>query len=85
MFIPLWLVYLFTGTLMAVLTLLWAVRGRQFEDQDRARFIPLAHLTPAELAAPVRHAPTSARLAILGIVALGIGTLLWTLLVVAGA
>lgn len=82
MFIPLWLVYLFSGTIMAVLTLLWAVRGHQFEDQDRARFIPLANLTPAEMVAPVRRAPVSARIAIFGIVALGIGTLLWTLAVV---
>lgn len=85
MFIPLWLVYLFSGTLMAVLTLLWAVRGRQFEEQDRARFIPLANLTPAELNAPVRRAPLSARIAILGIVAIGIGALLLTLLVVVRA
>ena len=82
MFIPLWLVYLFSGTLMAVLTLLWAVRGRQFEEQDRARYIPLATLTPAELAAPVRRAPRSARLAILGIVAVGVAALLWTLIIV---
>jgi nitrogen fixation-related uncharacterized protein len=85
MFIPLWLVYLFSGTIMAVLTLLWAVRGRQFEDQDRARFIPLTNLTPAEMAAPARRAPTSARIAIFGIIVLGIGTLLWTLLVVVRA
>jgi nitrogen fixation-related uncharacterized protein len=85
MFIPLWLVYLFSGTLMAVLTLLWAVRGRQFEDQDRARYIPLGNLSPAELAAPVQRAPASARLAILAILAVGVGALLWTLFVVARA
>jgi nitrogen fixation-related uncharacterized protein len=85
MFIPLWLVYLFSGTLMAVLTLLWAVRGRQFEDQDRARYIPLGNLSPAELATPVRRAPLRARLAILAILAVGVGALLWTLFVVARA
>lgn len=82
MFIPLWLVYLLSGTVMAVLTLLWAVRTRQFEEQDRARYIPLASLTAAELDAPVRRAPASARIAIMGIMTVGIGALLWTLLVV---
>jgi len=85
MFIPLWLVYLFSGTIMAVLTLLWAARGRQFEDQDRARYIPLAGLTPAELNAPVRRAPKIARIAIFGIVAVGVAGLLWTLIIVARA
>lgn len=82
MFIPLWLFYLFTGTLMAVLTLFWAVRSRQFDDQERARYIPLAALTPAELDAPARRAPTSARVAIGAILAVGISALILTLIVV---
>jgi cbb3-type cytochrome oxidase maturation protein len=82
MFIPLWLVYLFTGTLMAVLTLFWAVRSRQFDDQERARYIPLAALTPAELDTPARRAPTSARVAIGAILAVGFSALILTLIVV---
>ncbi len=76
MFVPMWLCYLVTGTAMAVLVLAWALRTRQFEDQDRARFLPLAGLTPAELAAPppdpARVRPI--RLAFLLALVLGLGT-----------
>lgn len=50
-FVPLWLVFLASGTLMALLALLWGVRSRQFDDQERARYIPLVDLTAEELAA----------------------------------
>jgi hypothetical protein len=56
MFVPLWMIFLISGLLMAVLTLAWAIRTRQFEDQGRARFLPLVGLTAEELAAaPVRR------------------------------
>ena len=48
MFVPLWLVFLSSGLLMAVITVVWAIRKRQFEDQGRARYIPLAGLSAAE-------------------------------------
>ncbi|MDJ0766349.1 MAG: cbb3-type cytochrome oxidase assembly protein CcoS [Myxococcota bacterium] len=44
MFVPLWLIFLATGLIMAVATVVWAVRTNQFEDQQRARFIPLRGL-----------------------------------------
>lgn len=54
MFVPLWLFFLATGTLMALCTLLWATRTRQFDDQERARFLPLHDLDAPPLAAPAR-------------------------------
>ncbi len=56
MFVPFWLFYLISGTVMAVLVLLWALRTRQFDDQDRARYLPLAGASAAEPhAAPARR------------------------------
>ena len=49
MFIPIWLFFLVTGLLMAVFVIIWAVKTRQFEDQDRARYIPLRGLSDEEL------------------------------------
>jgi cbb3-type cytochrome oxidase maturation protein len=70
-FVPLWLFFLASGTLMALLTLIWAVRSRQFDDQHRARYIPLADLSPAELSAapPARRLPS--RVALLVVVLSG--------------
>lgn len=57
MFVPLWLYFLGTGTVMAVVTLVWAVRSRQFDDQERARYLPLADLPAAAfMARPVPRA-----------------------------
>ena len=49
MFIPIWLFFLITGLFMAVFVIIWAVKTRQFEDQDRARYIPLRGLSEEEL------------------------------------
>ncbi len=50
MFVPVWLVFLASGTLMAIVTLVWSIRNHQFEDQERARYLPLTDLTAEELA-----------------------------------
>jgi nitrogen fixation-related uncharacterized protein len=57
MFVTTWLTFLLTGVGMAVLVAVWAVRTRQFEESDRARFLALGDLDAAELAAhpPVRR------------------------------
>lgn len=41
---------------MAIGTVVWSIRSQQFEDQNRARYLPLVGLTPEELAdkPPVR-------------------------------
>jgi nitrogen fixation-related uncharacterized protein len=49
MFVPFWLIFVTTGLAMSVFTVVWAIRSRQFDDQQRARFIPLAGMTAAEL------------------------------------
>jgi cbb3-type cytochrome oxidase maturation protein len=50
MFVPVWLIFMSTGLLMAILTLIWSVKTRQFDDQQRARYLPLAGLSADELA-----------------------------------
>ena len=57
MFVPTWLIFLGSGTLMALWVLVWGVKNRQFEDQDRAGYLPFGGLTPAEVSAqpPVRR------------------------------
>lgn len=49
MFIPVWIIFLFTGLLMAVFAVSWGIRSRQFDDQQRARFLPLAGLSKEEM------------------------------------
>jgi nitrogen fixation-related uncharacterized protein len=57
MFIPMWVTFVATGVAMAVAVIVWAVRTRQFEESDRARYLPLGDLSAEELAAqpPVRR------------------------------
>ncbi|HEX7598870.1 MAG TPA: cbb3-type cytochrome oxidase assembly protein CcoS [Polyangia bacterium] len=82
MFIPLWLIFLASGTAMAVFSLMWAIRSRQFDDQDRARYIPLQGLTLAELAAPPPPRRRAGRVGIAIIVASGGLAILSTLALV---
>jgi cbb3-type cytochrome oxidase maturation protein len=84
MFIPLWLTFLASGTVMAVFTLMWAIRSRQFDDQDRARYIPLQGLTAAELAAPLPPRRRAGRVGIGIIVASGALAILSTLALILG-
>jgi cbb3-type cytochrome oxidase maturation protein len=76
--------YMVSGALVAALAVVWAVRSRQFEDQDRARFLPLRDLGERELASPPRaHLPPS--VVWMGVVLLvGLGTLARLVLKVAG-
>jgi nitrogen fixation-related uncharacterized protein len=57
MFVPVWLIFLASGTAMAVLAILWAIRSDQFEEQDRARYLPLQGLSAKELSEqpPIRR------------------------------
>jgi cbb3-type cytochrome oxidase maturation protein len=54
MFVPVWLIFLASGTLMAIVTLVWSIRNHQFDDQERARYLPLTDLSAEELASPQR-------------------------------
>lgn len=80
MFVPLWLIFLGSGLVMAVLTVVWAIRSGQFDDQQRARFLPLMGLTAAEMARRPRRARLADRVGMVTIVALGAGALAAALL-----
>ena len=41
MYYPFFLTYIITGVLIAVLVFAWALKNRQFTDQQRARFLAL--------------------------------------------
>jgi cbb3-type cytochrome oxidase maturation protein len=84
MFIPLWLTFVASGTVMAVFTLMWAIRSRQFDDQDRARYIPLQGLSAAELAAPAPPRRRAGRMGIALIVVSGGLAILATLALILG-
>ncbi len=57
MFVPLWLIFLTTGTIMAIVAVVGGIRHRQFDDQERARYLPLAGLTAEEMSRqpPIRR------------------------------
>ena len=52
MFVSFWLIFLGTGLLMAALTVVWGIRNHQFDDQDRARYLPLADLSAEDYVTP---------------------------------
>lgn len=60
MFVPLWVLFLTFGTLVAITALVWGIRNHQFEDQERARYLPLGDLSPEDIAAqpPARASAT---------------------------
>ena len=83
MFVAFWLVFLVSGLAMAVVTIVCGIRGRQFEDQDRARYLPLVGLSPDDWAEePAAGARTRAWLVtgvLLATGALALGATLWTM------
>ncbi len=79
MFVPAWLVFLFSGTVMAILVLFWGIKNHQFEDQDRARYLPLAGLSAREIDAPSEPRRGLTYFIILGLIALGPAVLIYTL------
>ena len=71
MFVPLWAIFLVTGLTMAVITVVWAIRTRQFEEQKRARFIPLAGMSEAELVAPAERSHRAEKIGVMALVVVG--------------
>ena len=49
MFVPVWMIFLTTGLIMAAVAVVWGIRTRQFDSQDRARYIPLVGLDTDEI------------------------------------
>ncbi|HYR02055.1 MAG TPA: hypothetical protein VES58_01835 [Syntrophobacteria bacterium] len=41
MYYPYFIAYMVSGLVLSVIVLLWALRTRQFRDQQRARYLPL--------------------------------------------
>ena len=41
MYYPYFIAYMLSGLVLSVLVLIWALRNRQFRDQQRARYLPL--------------------------------------------
>ena len=78
------LIYMFTGAGLAVFVIFWALRSRQFQEQDRARFLPLRDLSDQDLAQPSRRSLTPS-VALLGLVmVVGVGAVVGMLFLMAG-
>jgi cbb3-type cytochrome oxidase maturation protein len=43
------IIYLFSGLCFCLFVIIWAVRSHQFQDQDRAKWLPLRDLSDEEL------------------------------------
>ena len=48
MFLNFWLFFLITGISFSIGLFIWAVKNRQFEDQTRAKYLPLKDLEDDE-------------------------------------
>ena len=83
MFVPVWLIFLFSGTVMAILVLAWGIKNKQFDDQDRAKYLPLAGLPAHELANPPQTRRGVMYFTFLILMAVGPVVLLWTLATIA--
>ena len=76
MFVPVWIIFLFTGLLMAIFAVGWGIRSKQFDDQQRARFLPLTGLSRRDLDAGPERAHRAELAAIWMLVAVGLCALL---------
>jgi nitrogen fixation-related uncharacterized protein len=57
MYYPYFIAYMVSGLVLSVLVLIWALRNRQFRDQQRARYLPLmgeAEARPVEISRTYR-------------------------------
>jgi nitrogen fixation-related uncharacterized protein len=57
MYYPYFIAYMLSGLVLSVLVLIWALRNRQFRDQQRARYLPLvgeADARPVEVSRTYR-------------------------------
>ena len=79
MFVPVWIIFLFTGLVMAIFAVTWGIRSRQFDDQQRARFLPLVGMGQGD--APTRSASHRAeRVAIWTLMGVGVAAMLSALI-----
>ena len=80
MFIPLWLIFFGSGLIMAVLIIVWGIGSGQFDDQQRARFLPLVGLTSEEMKVKPVKKRLADSLGMLSIMVLGVGAICAALL-----
>jgi nitrogen fixation-related uncharacterized protein len=72
MYLPYFIAYMVSGLVLSVLVLIWALRHRQFRDQQRARYLPLVAEVEAK---PVEVSRTYRIQAYILIVLAGLGLL----------
>ena len=72
MFVPVWLGFVVTGLVMAAVTVAWAIRTKQFDDQERARFLPLRGLSAEELERPAPRAHVMNRVGMYALLTFGL-------------
>ena len=84
MFVPFWLIFLGSGLVMAAGTVVWAIRSGQFDDQQRARFIPLMGLSGAELAREPARRRWSDYVGVWSMLFVGVGAIVAALVLVIG-
>lgn len=80
MFVPVWVIFLFTGLIMAVFAVTWGIRSRQFDDQQRARFLPLVGMDRKETDTGAASSHRAERAAVWVLVAVGIAAMLSALI-----
>lgn len=68
------IVYLVAGISFAMFVLIWALKSRQFQEQDRAKWLPLRDLSEEELERPPnkRITPSVAMIFVILISGLGV-------------
>jgi nitrogen fixation-related uncharacterized protein len=75
MAIQMMIIYLIGGVSFAVFVLVWALGSKQFQEQDRARFLPLRDLSDEELnQPPARRIPPSVAM-IFVVLLVGVGVM----------
>lgn len=67
--------YLIGGGSFALFVIFWALKSRQFQDQDRAKWLPLKDLTDEELANPPKKRVTASVAMIFVVLAAGASSL----------
>ena len=67
------IIYLIGGVSFAMFVLIWALRSRQFQEQDRAKWLPLRDLSPDELDHPPAKRITASVAMIFVVLLAGLG------------
>ncbi len=67
------IIYLIGGVSFAMFVLIWALKSRQFQEQDRAKWLPLRDLSSEELDNPPAKRVTPSVAMIFVVLAAGLG------------